>query len=315
MDKSVALPILGLLLIIAVIVSTVSFNGFASKWQVDTTLSMVNTGNESIRSIIKPPEVRIIESEDKSIIILDNTTPEGRDALFAENDFKMALASEDRLLLYAGQNGINAVVVSVYFNDAEVKMLSGDERILKPLKNKNSPGITNVSYIEVSDPTNAKIEMVRQNDSWVPVLFPYAMGRENISVIESSSEFNRVVGNSVKLNKKSLLLYRPAKSDMNIVIPANFTYEEVRMLAKNAAVKTAMESITISTGEILNLEDTREFSGINIARLPYEPNTRIYTSFNIRGELGFISEDLLVYLSIFVVALVVLYVLYTILMT
>jgi len=313
MDKSVALPVLGLLLIIAVIVETVSFNEFAKKWQVDTTLSMVNNGNESVRGIIKPPEITIIEMQAKSVIILDNTTPQERDALFAENDFRRALASEDRLLLYTGQNGMNSVVVSSYFNDAEVKMLSTDDRVVRSLKNKNSPGVMNISYIEVFDPTNARMEMVRQNDSWIPVLVPHTMGQENLSAIESSSEFNRVVGDSLKLKKKSLLLYRPPRSDVGVIIPANFTYDEVRMLAKNSAVKTAMEGITISPGEILNLEDTHEFKDINIARLPYEPNTRIYTSFNIRGELGFVSEDLLLYLSIFVVGLVVLYVLYTIL--
>ncbi|MCX6775814.1 MAG: hypothetical protein NT130_03135 [Candidatus Micrarchaeota archaeon] len=313
MDRSAALSLLGLLLVIAVIASTISYNEFASRWQVDNTLSMVNCGNESVRSIIKPPETEIVESGGKSVIIVENITVKDREALFAENGFKRALESEDRLLLYTGQNGKNAVIVSSYFNDAEVEMLSKDERILRPLKNKNAPGTMNISYIEISDPTNAIVETVRYNDSWVPILVPHAMSYENLSSIENSSEFNRVIGDSMNLKKRSLLLYRPPGSEMSIVIPVNFTYEEVEMLAKNDAVNTAMEQITVSAGEILNLEDTREFRDIDIARLPYEPNTKIYTSFNIRGELSFLSEDLLMYLAIFIVALVMLYVLYTIL--
>ncbi|MCX6777173.1 MAG: hypothetical protein NTY73_04380 [Candidatus Micrarchaeota archaeon] len=313
MDRSAALSLLGLLLVIAVIASTISYNEFASRWQVDNTLSMVNSGNESVRSIIKPPEIEIVESGGKSIIIAENITVKDRGALFAENGFKRALESGDRLLLYTGQNGKNAVIVSSYFNDAEVKMLSKDERILRPLKNKNAPGTMNISYVEVSDPTNAVVETVRYNDSWVPILVPHAMSNGNLSSIESSSEFGRVIGDSMNLKNKSLLLYRPAGSEMSIVIPVNFTYDEVKMLAKNDAVKTAMEGVAVDPGEILNLEDAREFRNIDMARLPYEPNTKIYTSFNIRGELSFLSGDLLMYLAIFVVALVILHVLYTIL--
>jgi len=313
MDRSAALSLLGLLLVIAVMASTVSYNEFASRWRVDNTLSMMNSGNESVRSMIKPPETEIIESGGKSVIIVENITAKDREALFAENGFKRALESGDRLLLYTGQNGKNAVIASSYFNDAEVKMLSNDGRILRTLRNKNAPGTMNISYVEVSDPTNAIVETVRYNDSQLLILVPHAMSDENLSSIENSSEFNRVIGDSMNLKKRSLLLYRPSRSEMSMVIPVNFTYDEVEMLAKNDAVKTAMEQITVSAGETLNLEDTREFKDVDMARLPYEPNTKIYTSFNIRGELSFLSGDLLMYLAIFVVALVILHVLYTVL--
>ena len=313
MDRSAVLSVLGLLLIIVVVVETVSFSGFASRWDVDTTSSIVNTGKESIRSIVKPPETTVVEYEGKSVIVLDNLSSGEENALFSEPNFRNALASEDRLLLYAGEGGMSAVVASYYFNDAELRMLGTDQRVVGYLKDAHSPGITNISYIEVSDPTNARVEWSEVGGYWAPILAPYNMGDENFSLAETSGEFSKVMEESRKLNKKTLLLYHPSKSSMNVIIPVNFTNDEVRMLAKNFAVKNAMETMHANAGELLALDETREFQDVDMRYLPYRPNTRVYTSFNIRGELGFLSEDILVYLAIFVVVLVIFYVLYTIL--
>jgi len=315
MDRSVVLSLLGLLLIIVVLVDTLSLSWFSDRWKVDTTASLVNNGKGSIRDIITPPETRIVEYEGRSVILLDSTSASDENMLFAEGRFRNALAADDRLLLYTGDNGVNAVIASPYFNEAEVKMLSSDEKVLSLLKSTQAQGITDISYIDAWDPTNAKIETVAVGTSWVTLLVPYDATSENLSLVSGSAEFDKVLESSMKIKEKSLLLYHPSKSSMKVVIPLNFTDTEVRMLAKNTAVKTALDMVEVDAGRVIKLEETREFESINLARLPYEPNTRVYVSLNIRGELGFLSEDILIYLAIFVVVLVMLYVLYTILMT
>jgi len=315
MDRSVVLPLLGLLLIIVVLVDTLSLNWFSERWKVDTTASLVNKGEGSIRDIITPPETRIVEYEGRSVILLDSTTATSESMLFAENRFRNALAAEERLILYTSDDGVSAVIASPYFNEAEVKMLSTDERVLGALKSAHTPGVKDISYIDAWDPTNAKIETVAVGTSWVTLLVPYYATSENLSFAKESVEFNKVVEGSMKVKEKSLLLYHPSKGGMNVVIPLNFTDTEVRMLAKNTAVKTALDTIEVDAGRAVKLEETREFENINLASLPYKPDTEVYVSLNIRGELGFLSEDILIYLAIFVVILVMLYVLYTILMT
>jgi hypothetical protein len=313
MDKNIIASLVGLLLIIAVLVNTIFFDELARKWSVDPTSSMVNTGVGSIRSIINPPETRVTDYQGKSIIVLDKMSQSDENALLTESKFRNALASEDRLLLYTSESGLSAVVASSYFNEVEVRMLSMDERVTKPLKSQYPPGIVNLSFIDVSDPTNARVEMVDVGGAWMPVLVPYDINHNNFSVIAGSEEFNKVLGDSGKLMKRTLLLYHPSKSDGNIIIPVNFNSNEVRLLAKNSAVKTARDMMYIKKGETLNLEETAEFQQVDMAKLPYKPNTRIYASFNVRSELGFLSEDMLIYLAIFVVLLVMFYVLYSIL--
>jgi len=312
MDRSAALSILGLLLIIAVLVDTLYFNEVVRKWEVDATSSIVNTGNESVRYIIKPPEIRVMEYEGKSIIMLENLSSGEGDNLLAEEKFRNALASEDRLLLYTSESGVSAVIASSYFNSAEVRMLSIDERVVRPLKSTHSPGITNISYIDVSDPTNARVERAELEAYVTSILVPPTMDYENFSAATSSTEFNKVIEESRKLKRKTLLLYHPSKSSVNVIVPVNFSNDEVKMLAKNSAVKTALQNIEVGAGQVVNLEESREFQNVDMARLPYRPNTKIYASFNIRGELGFLSEDILIYLAIFVVVLVLFYVIYTI---
>ncbi|NYZ79126.1 hypothetical protein H0N99_03170 [Candidatus Micrarchaeota archaeon] len=311
MDRSIALSLLGLLLIIAVLVDTFYFNDLSRKWFVDPVASMVNSGAGSIRNIIRPPETRVVGYQNKSIILLDNMSQSDEEALLTDSGFRNALTSGDRLLLYTDEKGLSAVVASRYFNDAEVEMLSTDERVTKALESHYPVGMVNLQNIDVADPTNAKVRLVKFGDRWFSLLLP--AGNENFSAMESSDEFGKVVEDSGKLGNKTLLLYHPSKGNANIIIPVNFRDDEVMLLAKNSAVKTAMDIMEIKAGETLNLADTQEFQQVNMAQLPYQLNTRIYASFNIRGELGFLSQDMLVYMAIFVVVLVMLYVLYTIL--
>lgn len=313
MDRSIVLSLAGLILIVAVLVNTLYFYDIAREWSVDTTASLVNTGAGSIRNIIRPPETKVVEYQDKSIILLDNISHDKQGALLTEGGFRNALASEDRLLLYTSENGLSAVVASHYFNDAEVQILSMNDSVTKLLESHHLPGIVNLSGIDASDPTNAKIEIVEAGGKWFLLLVPYEVSNENFSVMAGSDEFEKVVEDSGKLGNRTLLLYRPSKGKWNIIIPANFNDNEVRLLAKNSAVKTAMEMMDIQGGETLDLEKTQEFKQADMARLPYQPNTRIYASLNIRSELGFLSGDTMVYLAVFVVILVMFYVLYTIL--
>jgi hypothetical protein len=313
MDRSIVLSLLGLLLIVAVVVNTLYSEELARKWRVDPTASMVNTGAGSIRGIIKPPETRVVEYQDKRIILLDNTSKSDEDALLTDSKFRNALDSKDRLLLYTSQNGLNAVVASHYFNSAEVEMLSMDERVTKVLEIYHLPGRVNLSRIDVSDPTNARVDVVQVSGSWVSLLVPGGVSSENLSAMAGSDEFDKVVGDSGRLKNKTLLLYHPSNSIFNIIIPVNFSSDEVSLLAKNSAVKTAIDLMDIKNGETLDLARTKEFQQTNMAQLPYQPDTRVYVSFNIRGELGFLSEDMLIYLAVFVVALVMFYVLYSIL--
>ncbi|NYZ75834.1 hypothetical protein H0N98_01115 [Candidatus Micrarchaeota archaeon] len=313
MDRSIVLSLVGLLLIIAVLVNTFYFDEIAKKWLVDPTASLVNTGAGSIKNIIKPPETRVIAYEDKSIILLDNMSSEEEGALLTEPGFRNALASQDRLLLYTSRNGWSAVAASNYFNGVEVEMLSADKKILNALGSHHLPGMINLSGVDASDPTNAKVEMVEVGGRWVSLLASHEVSNDNFSVMASSDEFDNAIGDSSKLRGKTLVLYRPSKSNVNIIIPVNFRDDEIRLLAKNSAVKTALDVMDVKRGETLDLEGTPEFKQVDMAKLPYQPNTRIYVSFNIKGELGFLSEDMVIYLAVAIVILVVLYVLYTIL--
>jgi hypothetical protein len=315
MDRSIVLSLAGLLLIVAVLVDTMYFDELAKKWVVDPTASIVNGGSQSILKIIKPPETRVVGYQDRSIILLDNMSETDENALFAEARFRDALASGDRLLLYSGMKGLSAFVASHYFNDVEVDMLSRNDTVTKALESHYPPGIVNFSYIDVSDPTNAKIDMVGLWGSKISLLVPHDTSSENFSDMSSSDEFDKVLEDSSKLRNKTLVLYHPSKSSMNTIIPIGFSDEEVKLLAKNSAVKTALDMIDVKKGETLNLADTREFSQVNMAQLPHQPNTKIYAYFDIVGELGFISQDMLVYMAIFVVILVVLYTLYSVLVT
>lgn len=310
MDRTAVLSALGVVLIIIALASTPHLERIREGWVVDATSSFVNKGKEGIRAVIKPPETRVFEYGGKSIIVLENLSDES--VLLGEREFSNAVASQDRLLLYASRNGA-AVIASSYFNEAEISMLSADTRIVGLLKNVQTPGITNISYIEVWDPTNARAEQVWVDGGKVQLLIPHKMDWENFTEAKSSSEFTRVIENSRKLSNKTLLLYHPSKSSMNVIIPVNFTDDEVAMLAKNSAVKTALEYMEVEAGRVLKLDETKEFEGVELERLPYEPNTKIYVSFEITGGFGFLSEEFLVYLAIFVVLLVILYVLYTIL--
>jgi hypothetical protein len=315
MDRSIVLSLAGLLLIIAVLVNTFYFDETAKKWLVDPTASLVNTGAGGIKNVIKPPETRVVEYQNKSVILLDNLSSEEEDTLLAEPGFRNALNSQDRLQLYTSRKGLSAVVASHYFNDVEVEMLSSDSRVIKTLESNYPQGIVNLSNIDASDPTNARVEVVEVGGKWFSLLVPHDVSNDNFSVMTSSGEFDKVVSDSGKLRDKTLLLYRPSKSDINVIIPVNFRDDEVRLLAKNSAVKTSMEIMDVKGGETLNLEGTQEFQQIDMAQLPYEPNTRVYATFNIRGELGFLSQDMLVYMALVIVILVMLYVLYSILVT
>lgn len=312
MDRSVVLSLAGLLLILAVLVNTLYFNEIYKAWNVDTTASLVNNGVGSIRNIIKPPETRVVAYQGKNIIVLDNVSQNEQDALLTEARFRNALESSDRLLLYTSNNGLSAVVASNYFNDAEVQMLSMNENVTKALEGPNALGVVNLS-VDVSDPTNAKVEVIELGGEWFSLLIDHQVSKENVSLMESSAEFEKVLQDSEKISNKTLVLYHPSNGNWNVIIPVKFNDYETQLLTKNSAVKTALETIDIKNGETLDLGKTEEFSQIGISQLPYNPNTRIYASFNIMGELGFLSQDMLIYLAVFVVVLVMFYVLYTIL--
>ncbi|MEM3555733.1 MAG: hypothetical protein QXF56_03390 [Candidatus Micrarchaeia archaeon] len=309
MDRTAILSVLGIILVLVTLANTPYLERLRSEWAVDTTASFFNRGEKSIRTVILPSETKFFEYEGKNIIALENTAEE---MLLADERFEDALASQDRLVLYVGRE-TSAVLASSYFNEAEVAMLSKDSRIVGLLKNAKLLGVTNISYIDAWDPTNARVELVWVDEEPVRLLVPSSMSSENFSDARSSAEFSRVIGNSRKLTNKTLLLYHPSKSSMNIVIPVNFNEEEVVRLAKNSAVKTALEYMEVEAGRILKLDETREFQNVDIAELPYHPNTKIFVSFSIISGIDFLSEEFLVYLAIFVVLLVILYVLYTIL--
>lgn len=313
MDRSIVLSLAGVLLIIAVLVNTLYFGEIARRWTADPTASLVNGGAGSIRNIIQPPKTRVVAYQGKSVILLDNMSSNDEDALLTGARFRNALTSEDRLLLYTSDSGSSAVVASPYFNDVEVEMLSTDNRIIKLLESHYTPGTAKLSDIDASDPTNARVEMIEVGGRWFSLLVPSGVSKEGFLAMAGSDEFDKVVGDSGVLGNKTLLLYHPSKGSRNIIIPVKFSDKEVALLAKNSAVKTAIEMIDIKLGETLNLGGTPEFQQVDMSQLPYQPNTRIYASFNIIGELGFVSQDMLVYLAVFVVILVMLYVLYSIL--
>jgi hypothetical protein len=311
MDRSIVLSLLGLLLIVAVLVDTSYLNDLSKKWFVDPVASMVNGGEASIRNIITPPETTVVAYQDKSVILLGNTSQSDEEALLTDSGFRNALTSGDRLLLYTDAEGFSAVVASSYFNDVEVGMLSRDDRVEKALESNYPAGMVDLQNIDVADPTNAEVEVVEFGGKWYSLLLP--AGTDNFSAMESSNEFEKVVEDSGGIGNKTLILYRPSNGNVNIIIPVNFSDDEVTLLAKNSAVKTAMNIMQVNAGETLNLAGTQEFQQVDMAQLPYQPNTRIYASFNINGELGFMSQDMVVYLAVFIVVLVMLYVLYTIL--
>jgi len=309
MDRTAVLSILGVILVLVVLASTPYLERLRTEWAVDATSSFFNKNKESIRTVINPSETKFFEYEGKNIIVLENVTEE---MLLADEKFSNALASEDRLVLYVGREA-SAVLASSYFNEAEVTMLSKDSRIVGLLKNAKLLGITNISYIEVWDPTNARVELVWVDEEPFRLLVPSTMSSENFSVARSSAEFSRVIGNSRKLANKTLLLYHPSKSNMNVIIPVNFNEDEVVRLAKNDAVKTALMYMEVEAGRVLKLDETKEFQNIQVAELPYHPNTKVFVSFSITSGVDFLSEEFLVYLAIFVVLLIIFYVLYTIL--
>lgn len=311
MDRSIVLSLLGLLLIVAVLVDTSYLNDLSKKWFVDPVASMVSGGEAGIRNIITLPETRVVVYQDKSVILLDNMSQSDEEALLTDSGFRNALNSGDRLLLYTNAKGLSAVVASSYFNDVEVGMLSRDGRVAKALESNYPAGMVSLQNIDAADPTNAEVKMVEFGGRWYSLLLP--AGTENLSAMESSNEFEKVVEDSGSIRNKTLLLYRPSNGNVNIIIPVNFNDDEVTLLAKNSAVKTAMNIMQVNAGETLDLSGTQEFQQVDMAQLPYQPNTRIYTSFNIKGELGFMSQDIVVYLAVFVVVLVMIYVLYTIL--
>jgi len=308
-DKGIILPVIFLILSAYLLANLISYSEIASKWQIDTTKSIVNANNATISKIISPQKTGVLSIGGKKAIYPIHVTEQQINGLMLETDFKADLNSSDRLLFYRKGN-IGLVLASDYFNENEVEMLRDDNRILYFLYNSSLLGTLNMSFIDVKDPTNARVEKVLEPEAYLTqVLVSYNTDMRNFSLV-ASGEFHRVLEDSRKLKNKSLLLYHPSNTDMNIIIPVNFSNDEVMRLAKSSAVKTALAAMHVKAGEAVSLNSTPEFKDIDIANLPHNLDAKIYVTFNPFSLVDFIPSDWIVFSFVLIAVIAILYLIY-----
>ena len=312
MDKGIILPIISFLLGIYFLANLIPFNVLLGKWQVDAVGSIINSDSTSISKIISPPKTAVLQINGKKAIYPIHITKEQIDGLAIEPDFKSDLKNDKRLVFYKKES-VSLVLASNYFNEEEIEMLGNDKRVEYLLYNVSFAGTMDVSYIDVKDPTNAKLETIYLDNVSSNFIIPYNMEKEILLKIKNDTAFKNAVRESKKTKTKNLLMYKDVESGSRLIIPTGFTSDEVERLLKSKSVKTALSAMSVKAGEAVNLNSTAEFNNIDIASLPYNLDTGIYVTFN-PVSIDFIPSDWLVYTSLLILVIVILYLIYRLLL-
>lgn len=270
-----AYKLLAALIGIVALYLLVSSIDVGKKWGVDPTASALSPGRDEIKKIITPPEARVIGVDGKNLITLFETTQREINLLQEEEGFRAALNRSEKLLLYVGSGGVNAILASGY-SGAQLDKLANDERILRELKSKlGAGGTADLSDILPSDITDARLENVSVYGGEARVIVPYDMSEDALASIQGSGEFTDAVAEASVSARKDLRMYEDPSTGKRVMLPSGFRDEELQMLLRNDAVKAALAEMRVQPGKAVALSNTSEFSGINIPSLPYSPNTRI----------------------------------------
>ncbi|MEW6329223.1 MAG: hypothetical protein AB1468_03845 [Candidatus Micrarchaeota archaeon] len=270
-----AYKLLAIVMGIAALYLFVSSIDIGKKWDVDPSASVLSPGRVEVKKMLTPPEARVLGVDGKNLITLFETTQREINLLQQEEGFRAALNRSEKLLLYKSARGVNAVFASGY-SGAQLEKLAGDERIIRELKNTGSAsGTFDLSDILPSDYTDAKLKSVSIDGKSARVIAPYDMGEDVLADMRGSSEFSEAVKSAESSYVKDLSIYQDAATGERVLIPSGFSGQELEMLRSNDAVKSALAAMQVSPGKAVALGGTREFGGVDIPSLPYNPNTQI----------------------------------------
>ncbi len=270
-----AYKLLAILIGIATLYLFVSSIDIGKKWDVDPSASVISLGRAEIKKMMTPPEARVLGVDGKNLITLFETTQQEINLLQQEEGFRAALSRGGKLLLYRDARGTGGVIASGY-SGAQLEKLAGDERIIRELKNTGGAGgITDLSEILPSDYTDAQLKTVSVDGGNASVIAPYDMREEVLANMQGSSEFADAVRSAESSYTKDLSIYQDPATGERVLIPSGFSEQELEMLRSNDAVKSALAAMQVSPGKAVGLGGTREFGGVSIPSLPYNPNTQI----------------------------------------
>lgn len=312
MDKGIILPIIAFLLSIYLLANLIPYNIFLGKWQVDPTGSIISSDNLSINKLISPPKTAMMQIEGKKAIYPIHITREQIEGLANEPGFKYNLKSDKKLISYK-KGSVSLILASNYFNEEEIEMLSNDNRVEYLLYNVSWDGTIDVSYIDAKDPTNAKLESIYIDNESNNFITSYNMEKETLLKIENSTTFKNALKEIKKTKAKGLFMYRDAESGSRVIIPTGFSNDEVGRLLKSKSVKTALSALPVQAGKAVNLNSTPEFNKVDMASLPYNLDAGIHVTFN-PISVDFIPPDWLVYTSLLIAVLLILYLIYRLLL-